>query len=323
MNQTYSPGHFNRRCGIISLALAAWLAQGGLARATELGGSSYPVGVELGYGDMLPPGLYNLAYYSHSQATSLKGSSGQDLGWTRYRLTADTISYRMQYVWAATLLGGTAESALVLPFPAIDLERQVASTLPDMSGNRFGMTDPLLVPLRLAWKGEQLNQSAALEIVAPLGAYDVSARVNTGRNYWQFAPAYALSYRPSAEAVFGFKLRYGINTENNATDYRSGNEFSVEYSAGYKPSAAMTLGLQGYFFRQTTDDELNGQSTSATNGKLFGSGIGNRGSANSIGPFLSYRVSPHLAFTLKYQQDFDVKNRAEFSRFWLQAMLPF
>ena len=322
MYQASSPDHFKHRIGTISLALTVLLLHGGLAGATELGGSSYPVGVELGYGDMLPSGLYNLAYYSHAQASSLKGSSGQDLGWARYRLTADTISYRMQYVWAATLLGAGVESALVLPFPYIDLEKQVASALPDTSGSRFGMTDPLLVPLRLAWKGEDLNQSAALEIVAPLGAYDVTARVNTGRNYWQFAPAYALSYRPSDQTVFGFKLRYGINTENQATSYRSGKELSVEYSAGYKPSSAMTFGLQGYFFRQTTDDELNGQATSATNGRLFGSGIGNRGSANSIGPFLSYRVSPRFAFTLKYQQDFDVKNRAEFSRFWLQAMLP-
>src|ERR1035437_404014 len=319
MNRTFSSDHFNHRGGTISLALAALLLHGGLAGATELGGSSYPVGVELGYGDMLPPGLYHLAYYSHAQAASLKGSSGQDLGWTRYRLTADTGSYRMQYVWTTTLLGAGAESALVLPFPYIDLEKQVASALPDTSGRRFAMTDPLLVPLRLAWKREDLNQSVALEIVAPLGAYDVNARVNTGRNYWQFAPAYALTFRPSAETAFGFKLRYGINTENNATSYRSGNELTVEYSAGYKSSPAMTLGLQGYLFRQTTDDELNGQSTSATNGRLIGSGIGNRGSANSIGPFLSYRVSPRFSVTIKYQRDYDVKNRGEFSRFWLQA----
>ena len=323
MNPTTSPDPFDGRRGTLLLALAALLLHGSLAGATESGGSSYPVGVELGYGDILPPGLYNLAYYSHAQASSLKGYSGQDLGWARYELRADIISYRMQYVWATTLLGAGVESALVLPFPYIDLEKQVASVLPDTSGSRFGMTDPLLVPLRLAWKGADLNQSVALEIVAPLGAYDVNARVNTGRNYWQFAPAYALSYRPSAETVIGVKLRYGINTENNATSYRSGNELTVEYSAGYKPSTAMTFGIQGYFFRQMTDDELNGQATSATNGRLFGSGTGNRGSANSIGPFLSYRVSPRFAFTLKYQQDFDVKNRAEFSRFWLQAMLPF
>jgi len=323
MNRPYSLDHFICSRAAISLALTAVFLHGNPAAATELGGSSYPVGVELGYGDMLPPGLYNLTYYSHARASSLKGDSGQDLGWARYRLTADTISYRLQYVWQTTMLGASAESALVLPFLAVDLEKRIASNLPDTSGSRFGMTDPLLVPLRLAWMGDGLNQSASLEIVAPLGAYDVTARVNTGRNYWQFAPAYALAYRPSASSVFGLKLRYGINTTNKDTNYRSGDELTVEYSAGYKWSPAMTLGLQGYFFRQTTDDQLNGQATSATNGRLVGSGIGNRGSTNTIGPFLSYRVSPRFVVTGKYQQDFGVKNRGEFSRFWLQALLPF
>ena len=323
MNQTFSLARFNSRCATIALALAALALPGGPAGATELGGSSYPVGVELGYGDMLPPGLYHLAYYSRSQATSLKGESGRDLGWARYRLTADTISYRLQYVWDTSLLGASAESAVVLPFPAVDLERRVSNALPDASGSRFGMTDPLLVPLRLAWKGESINHSVGLEIIAPLGAYDVNARVNTGRNYWQLAPAYALTYRPSAKTAIGLKLRYGINTKNPDTSYRSGDELTLEYNAGYKLSAAMTLGLQGYLFRQTTDDELNGQATSATNGRLIGSGIGNRGSTNAIGPFLSYRFSPRFAVTAKYQQDFDVKNRGEFRRFWLQALLPF
>ena len=321
MTRSFSFDHFSCRCAGIALATLA--LHGGLAGATELGGSSYPVGVELGYGDMLPPGFYNLAYYSHAQASSLKGNSGQDLGWARYRLTADTISYRMQYVWKTTLLGAGAESTLVFPFPAIDLEKRVAGNLPDTSGTRFRMTDPLIVPLRLAWKGAHLNQSAAVEIVAPLGDYDVNARVNSGRNYWQFAPAYALSYRPTDASSFGLKLRYGMNTRNKATNYSSGEEFSAEYIAGYKLSASVTLGLQGYFLRQTTDDELNGQPTSAANGRLIGSGIGNRGSANAAGPFLSYRVSPRFAITGKYQQEFGVKNRGEFSRFWLQVLLPF
>jgi hypothetical protein len=321
MTRSFALDHFS--CRRASIALAALALHGGLAGATELGGSSYPVGVELGFGDMLPPGFYNLAYYSHSQASSLKGNSGQDLGWARYRLTAETISYRMQYVWNTTLLGAAAESALVLPFPAIDLEKRVSSNLPDTSGTRFGMTDPLIVPLRLAWKGASLNQSAAVEIVAPLGAYDVNARVNPGRNYWQLAPAYALSYRPTADGILAVKLRYGKNSSNKATNYRSGDEFSAEYSAGYKLSSALTFGLQGYVYRQTTDDVLNGQATSDTNGRLIGSGIGNRGSANAAGPFLSYRVSPRFVVTGKYQQEFGVKNRGEFSRFWLQVLLPF
>ncbi len=293
------------------------------ALATELGGSSYPVGVELGYGDMLPPGFYHLGYYSHAEASSVRGEAGQDLGWAKFHLRSDTLSYRAQYEWPAPLGGASVESALVLPFPSIDLQRQIAPALPDASASRTGLADPLIIPARLAWKGDTVNQSVVLEIIVPLGAYDVTAKVNTGRNYWQFAPAYALSWRPAAQALLAAKARYGFNTTNDATNYASGDEFTLEYTAGWKFTPALTLGAQGYFFRQTTDDRLNGQATSAANGKLVGTGTGNRGSVNSIGPFAGYRFSPQFALTAKLQWDFDVKNRPDFTRFWLQALLPF
>jgi len=303
--------------------VAALLVCAGAADATEGGGSSYPVGVELGYGDLLPPGFYNLGYYSHADASSIHGESGRDLGWTKFHVRADTLSYRAQYVWSLTLAGAGVESALVLPFPSIDLERQIAPALPDAGGSRTGLTDPLIIPARLAWAGTTVNQSVVLEIIAPLGAYDVGAKVNTGRNYWQFAPAYAATWRPLPQAVLAAKLRYGINTTNGATRYTSGNELTLEYSAGWKFTPELTLGVQGYFFRQTSDDLLDGEPTSAANGKLVGTGIGNRGSADSIGPFLGYRASPQFGLTAKLQQDFDVKNRPVFTRLWLQALLPF
>lgn len=294
-----------------------------LAAATESGGSSYPVGVELGYGDMLPPGSYHLAYFSHGRATSVRGESGQDLGWTRFGIRADTLSLRLQQVWSGEVAGAGVESALVFPFPSIHLDRQVAPALPDASGSRTGLADPLIVPARLSWRGQTLSQSIALEVVVPLGAYDVAAKVNTGRHYWQFAPAWAISWRPLAEAALGLKLRYGLNTANHANGYRSGDEFTAEFNAGWKLSPELTVGVQGWLFRQASDDLLGGEPTSAVNGRLVGTGVGNRGRADSIGPLVSYRYAPRLAVTAKFQQDFDVRNRPRFGRFWLQAMLPF
>jgi hypothetical protein len=306
-----------------NLALSALILASSLASASEIGGSSYPVGVEIAYGDMLRPGFYQLMYLNKSQARAIKGNSGQDLGWSRYAVDADTVSFRMQYVWASGLLGASVESGASIPFPALHLEKRISPILPDASGRRFGLGDPLFFPLRLAWKGDRINQSVNFEFIAPLGAYDAGARVNTGRNYWQLAPLYAVSWRPNDNSVFGLKLRYGMNTENPATNYKSGDELTAEFSAGYRTSPRTTLGLQGYLFRQTTDDQLNGQSTSAANGGLIGTGVGNRGSANAIGPFISHVVSPGFVVVAKYQQEFNVKNRGEFSRFWLQTLLPF
>ncbi len=299
-------------------AVPVLLSFSGLVVATELGGSSYPVGVEIAYGDMLKPGFYQLMYYNKSHAAAIKGNAGQDLGWARYEVNADTVSYRLQYVWDSKLFGASVESGASIPFPDIRLQRRISNALPDASGNRTGMTDPLFFPLRLAWKGEQVNQSVNFEIIEPLGAYAVAAPVNTGRNYWQFAPLYAVSWRPNDSSIFGLKLRYGVNTRNKANNYQSGDELTAEFSAGYKPTSQTTLGLQGYLFRQTSDDRLNGQST-----HLPGTGIGNRGSANAIGPFVSHVFSPRFVLVSKLQHEFDVKNRGEFDKFWLQALLPF
>jgi hypothetical protein len=298
--------------------LALLLFASGLAAATELGGSSYPVGVEIGYGDMLKPGFYQLMYYNKSHAGAIKGSAGQDLGWTRYEVNADTLSYRVQYVWDAAWLGASVESGASIPFPDIRLDARVRSTTPDIGGSRIGLTDPLFFPVRLSWKGATINQSVNFEIIAPLGAYDATAKVNSGRNYWQFAPLYAVSWRPTESAIFGIKFRYGINTRNKAKDYQSGDELTAEFSAGYKPTPLTTLGVQGYLFRQTSDDTLNGQPTSSAS-----AGIGNRGSANAIGPFVSHVFSPRIVVVGKLQHEFDVKNRGQFDKFWLQALLPF
>jgi hypothetical protein len=299
-------------------ALPALLLASSLACATELGGSSYPVGVEIAYGDMLKPGFYQLMYYNKAHAAAIKGNAGQDLGWARYEVNADTISYRLQYVWDTTWMGASVESGASIPFPDIRLKRQILNTSPDLGGSRTGLTDPLFFPLRMSWKGEKFNQSLNFEIIAPLGAYDVTAKVNTGRNYWQFAPLYAVTWRPGESAIFGLKFRYGMNTKNKTNNYQSGDEFTTEFSAGYKPTPQTTLGLQGYLFCQTSDDELNGQPT-----HLPGTGIGNRGSANAIGPFVSYVFSPRFLMVGKLQHEFDVKNRGQFDKLWLQALLPF
>lgn len=79
----------------------------------------------------------------------------------------------------------------------------------------------------------------------------------------------------------------------------------------------MTAGarsIQGYLYRQTTEDRLDGQDYN---------GNGNRGSANALGPYFQYRFTPSFSVITKFQQEFGVKNRGEGSRLWVQAKLPF
>lgn len=102
--------------------------------------------------------------------------------------------------------------------------------------------------------------------------------------------------------------------KNQKTDYRSGDELTLEYSAGYRFTEALSAGINGYVYRQTTDDRLQGASVN---------GNGNRGSVNAVGPYAMYRFSKDFAVVAKLQEEFGAKNKSEGTRLWLQARLPF
>lgn len=309
------------KSSLLALAFVIGGTGTGAALATEGGGNSYPVGVETNNpGVMLPEGLHLLAYYTHYSASHAKDNSGNDNArFAYYKLRADAVSVRFSYVWPRVRwFGANVETRAVLGLPNVDLSLGIARPAPlaplDRSGERTGFSDLAFAPIVLGWHGPHLHQTVGIETYLPSGAYDVSRPVNTGRNYYQIAPAYALTWKPNDNVDLNVKLRYAFNGRNKDTDYRSGNEFTTEYSAGYRFSPAIAAGLSGYMYRQTTDDTLAG---AAVNGN------GNRGFVNAIGPYVSMTVAPKVTILAKVQSEFGARNRAEGTRFWLQARLPF
>lgn len=301
------------------LAVAALL--GGLAGtlgATEGGGSSYPVGVETNFsGIMLPEGANLLLYDQHYAADHVRGDNGEDNRRIAYfRSRADVLAVRLSYVWPERrLAGATLESRLVLPLPNLDLDLGIdRGALPplDRSGSASGIGDLTLAPLLLGWHGATLHQLTGVEVILPSGDYDLSRPVNAGRNYHQFAALYGVSWLPGRWESSA-RLRYGINSRNPATDYRSGNELSFEFSAGYKFAPGWSAGLNGYLYRQLGADQQGGLRV----------GDGNRSAADAIGPYLAWSISKQLSLVGKLQFETAARNRAEGERFWLQGRYSF
>lgn len=316
----------NKKTGLAAI-LALLLLGAGLARATEGAGSSYPVGNEFGYANMLPPGTYNLLYYTNYDGDSVKGVDGNNnRAFRKFRLKANGIAYRLQHVWEAKFLGANIESVVAAPYAVLDVTKVIAQTGADQSDTRNDLSDVLLIPARLAWKAKVLSQSLTVEFAAPMGAYDKNKTVNAGRNYWQYAPCYAVTVRPLPGVETGAKLRYAVNTENKATHYKSGNEFTLEFLAGYRPIPPTAVGIQGYYYKQTTNDELRGKATRPISPMLGGipyTGTGNKGKVTAIGPYISQAFSKKFLIVLKYQQEFGAENRPRGNRFWFQTLLPF
>ncbi len=290
------------------------------ATATEGGGSSYPVGVETNFsGAMLPEGIHGLVYYQHYTAERNRDNSGHDNPrFAYFKSQADVLALRFSKIWPEIRFAGAqVESRLVLTLPTLDLHAGLSRTAPlpplDRSGSAQALGDTTLAPVLLGWHGENWHQLAGVEIIAPSGDYRVERPVNAGRNTWQTALLYGVSWLPGTWEASA-RLRMGHNSPNTATDYHSGDELSLEFSAGRKLAPGWFAGINGYLYRQLSNDVQHG---TVVNGN------GNRGAANALGPYVAWSASRQASLVGKLQQEFDNRNRAEGLRLWLQARYSF
>lgn len=134
-------------------------------------------------------------------------------------------------------------------------------------------------------------------------------------NYWTVSPSINVTYLPTPQREISGTALLEFNSENPATNYRSGTDFIFDGAIGYYPMPEtmpkLKVSLQGYALQQLSDDTQNGAS------------VGNRGRSFGIGPQISYDVVPGGGLVLKYQRDFDARNRAEGDSAWLQFAMPF
>lgn len=303
-----------------TLAIGALLAgTAGTALATEGNGNSYALGVETNYsGMMFGDGLHALLYFAHYNGVHSMDNAGNDNARLAYfHSEVNSEALRLSYVWPGVKwLGASVETRGALPVPSIDVSLGIARPAAlgplDKSGRQTAQGDLQFAPLLLGWHAGALHQTAGVEGFIPIGQYDVNNNVNVGRNYYQVAPFYAVTWLPGA-SQYSVKVRMARNFTNKDTDYRSGDELSIEYSAGTRVAPAISLGINGYAYVQTSDDRQHGLSVN---------GNGNRGRVMALGPYMSYNFTPAFAVIAKLQPEFDARNRSKGVRFWLQAKIP-
>jgi hypothetical protein len=274
--------------------------------ATEGRGSSYPMGAE-NYltGAMPPPGFYTLAFINDYAADELKDDAGNTVP-VDFRVRATAVSPRFVWVTGATLFGGQVAHAIIVPL--VDLDVSVAGA----SRRKRGLGDITITALALGYHhSDKLHSVAAVDIITPSGSYDRNRLANPGRNYWAIQPVYTASYVNPSGWNWDVKLMYDFNFMNKDTDYRSGQEAHVDYALGYAVSPNWVIGVGGYAYRQTTNDELHGKD------------VGNVGRGLAIGPSIKYDSGQGFFVTAKLQRETSVRNRAEGHAFWIKATVPF
>ncbi len=189
----------------------------------------------------------------------------------------------------------------------------------DIESSVSGIGDLTVVPVMLGWKSDDWQYDFLMPVYAPTGSYEVGRLGNTGLNYWTFDPIGGVAY---SNAKSGFNaaahLGYAMNTENNATSYKSGDILHVDASVQQifpLGSGFANVGAEAWYFQQVTCDSGSGATLGCFKGRTAG-----------IGPVLGY-IQPvgesKLLLELKWLPELDTKNRLNGDYIWVKMVYKF
>lgn len=291
----------------LSLAALALLSAASASFATEGGGSTYPIGAENHLaGAAPPPGVYVLEYVNHYRADRLNDDQGNAVPVPGFKVRATAAATRIAWVTDTPVMGGQLVAHAIVPLVRVNVSAG------GQSSSRSGLGD-ISLGAGVAWHhSPQLHSVAAVDLVLPVGSYDVNRAVNIGRNYASLQPAYLVSWIDPNGLNADAKIALNLNRTNKDTGYRSGTEFNMDYALGWGLGNGWVVGVGGHLYQQLGDDKLNGQTLSGTKGRSY-----------AVGPNIKYDGGKGWFITAKLGQEFSVRSRTEGTSFWIKTTIPF
>lgn len=242
-------------------------------------------------------------------------------GEARVRLDLDLVLNlaAASYAFETPVLGGRYSVAALVPFGRADLSASLVGPgggRIERSGDRIDLSDIALVPLQLNWNAGAFSWEVSHAIIAPTGGYSAGRAINLGRNYWSFDTAAAATwFDPAKGREVSVAAGIMLNTENPATDYRTGAEVHMDVSATQFLSETFAVGLRGYVYQQVTDDSGAGAKLGGFRSESVGLGAG----------FLwtPAVAEGRLSILGKWMRDVHAKNRFESNYLTLTAAWAF
>jgi hypothetical protein len=298
---------------------ASWAGEGGTSHILPGANATLVDVLPTASGSFVKPMYLNYSGSARAQIPTAAGVvSNADA-------TANTFVFGGGYTFDSTVLGGAHYTvAAFLPYSFLDISAYAqgsqGATLVRKKSSVDGFGDLTVVPVMLAWKsGENVQYDFLLPIYAPTGDYEKGRLGNPGLNYWTFDPVFGVTYS-NRKSGFNALLHagYAWNTENNATDYKSGAQLHFDGAIEQILPAAggfLALGVEAFYFRQVTGDGGQGAKLGEFKGMTAG-----------VGPVLGY-IKPigrnSLALEAKWLPELDTKNRLEGDYIWVRAAYKF
>ena len=290
------------------LAILAAFVRGGSAEAAEGGSSHYLPGTA---GDLLiavapHPGflIANTVWFQSGKAGAVasQGVSKLDLNLDiKLNLLAGT------YTFDTPVLGGTYTIGAVIPYGYAKLDGGITGPLGrtlNFSADSSSISDMVGIPLQLNWNVDNFHFKVAEMVIAPTGSYKLSKAVNLGLNYWSFDTVGAVTwFNPGSGTEVSVAPGIMFHTKNNKTDYQTGSEFHVDFTANQFLSETFAVGVKGYWYKQVTGDSGSGAVLGSFKSESYGFGPGFFWTPRAAGG--------KLVIMGKWMHDFDATKRFE------------
>jgi hypothetical protein len=310
----------NRSPVITSITIFFLTSSGALsAHAAEGGYSNYNPGT---YGDFAmafaPSETWTLRndffYYDARTSRSVRSGAievGTDL---QFLINFTTLVYNPDI----KIFGATFATGVFVPLVDLDLDASlsIGNTVVSDSDSASGLGDIALIPFSLYWNKGNIHTSFGLSVVIPTGDYDTENLINNGLNYWSFDTNFALTYlNPETGRDLSFNIGHIYNTENNVTDYQTGQELHLDVVLNQFFSETFAVGIHGFFLKQITGD--------SGSGALLGDF---KAEAAGVGPALLWTTKlgkQDVSFIAKWLHEFHAENRLEGDQIFVSLVTSF
>lgn len=271
-----------------------------------------------------PPGFYfesETYYYSGNLGG---GRLFQGGGVVAANVKNDTSAVFATPIWVTPveILGGNLGFSITIPFgtPNVSAGAVLASPRIDriVAGRErdaiFNVGDIYLASF-VGWHSGNFHWSGTLLGVVPSGSFENGQLSNIALNRPAIDLSGALTY---LDPVLGYELSVvpGItfNWINPATQYLTGTEFHLEWSASKYLSKELSVGLVGYYYNQLTGDGGSGDRIGPFKGRVTSLGA-------QIGYTFKLGEIP-VSTNVRFFREFDVKNRFAGTATYLTISAP-
>jgi len=284
------------------------------ALAAEGGAGAYLLGLRnAGAGITPPPGIYlseQVFAYSGTIAGRLPTDGGPIPANARVEVLVNIPT--LMWVTPLEILGGRLGLSTTVPYGRLGIKGNVGPFSLEDSSTTFA--DPIFTSF-LGWKSGNAHWQIGASGYMPWGDYEKGALANIAKHRMALDVSAALTLVDPASGIdLTNVLGITFNAENDATHYKTGNEFHWDWGLTKKWSNGVSVGAIGYVYNQLTDDTGTGASLG-----------GFRGRTTAVGASVGYDFimgKLPVSTRIRYYHELEVENRLKGDAGFLSLSMP-